>query len=82
VRIESKDRGIPSESGAGGATVTNFCRGSRLIHSSMSETIDTLCWNLGLIFTGAYADAEDTWWTLERCSSTSYSPTSPMLSPR
>jgi hypothetical protein len=43
--------------------VTNPCRVARLIHSSTSETRHVL----GLIFTGAYTDAEDAWWTRERC---------------
>jgi hypothetical protein len=33
--------------------------GLSLIHSSTSETIDMLCWSLGLIFAGAYTDAEE-----------------------
>jgi hypothetical protein len=40
--------------------VTNPCRVAPLIHSSTSETRHVL----GLVFTGAYTDAEDAWWTL------------------
>jgi hypothetical protein len=42
-----------------GTTMTKVCRVNHDPFSSTSEAIAMLCCNLGLIFTGAYTDAEE-----------------------